>query len=345
MTAFGIAAIIMGVICVLLLAAIVVIWALDYVKHKDEPRTPENAQNISLNLDPLSLQKLFMGQSAPQQLTQASEPEVSHEEGGEVDADEAEVDALTAEEVDESAIVAHESSDSEDTGEDSPFPFGEFAAETAEDETEDLVYEPASSPSEEPAEPANRPSEAPRTEPASRTEPAPASKEEKSAETAPVEKSPESADTGTGTSEKKTAVNERGDAVSFNVDKKGLGKKLGELSLEQQGYFWRLVNHAMSFENTTFRQTVNFVSVLYGGKRILKLLIRKGAIVAGFVMEDNDLKRYKRSGGISSIVKTGETEVRIVDDESLEAALGIIDLEMKNLSEKPKRARQTKKES
>lgn len=250
MTAFGIAAIIMGAICVLLLAAIVVIWALDHVKRKHK------------------------------------------------------------------------------------------------DETEDPVNELASSPSEEPAEPANSPFEASTRELAARAEPAPSSKdEEKPAETVPEEKPQERADNDTSVSEMKTVVNEREGAVSFNVDKKGLGNKLGELSMEQQGYFWRLVNHAMSFEGTTFRQNVNFVSVLYGGKRILKLLIRKGVIVAGFVIEDQDLRTYKRSGGISSMVKTGETEVRIVDDRNLEAALGIIDLVMKNRSEKPKRARNVKKES
>lgn len=105
-----------------------------------------------------------------------------------------------------------------------------------------------------------------------------------------------------------------------------------QLSTTQKGYFDKLKNYASSKPNAKIKEAKSYVSIGDGNKNYIQLTIKKNTVIACFSLESEDLLRLRLEGETS--IKPEKTKVKIVDLETLDSAIKMIDI----------RAMQVKKE-
>lgn len=103
------------------------------------------------------------------------------------------------------------------------------------------------------------------------------------------------------------------------------------LPKKRKQYFDELVSYAMKKPDTEKKEDNSSVLVESNGNPYLKLKIKKDAIIAYFKIEDSKSEVLK----VSNVpVKTRQTEIRVVDEQSFEAAKYMINVQFKRFTER-----------
>ncbi len=109
------------------------------------------------------------------------------------------------------------------------------------------------------------------------------------------------------------------------------------LNREQKGFFNHIKNYALEKANAEEKRQANCICVKASGKQLLKLTIKRGITVAQFMLENDLLKNYKRSGESAVAIKTKATEIPVYDVEAMNTACRMVDL-MEEQNEKERQA-------
>ena len=109
------------------------------------------------------------------------------------------------------------------------------------------------------------------------------------------------------------------------------------LNREQKGFFNHIKNYALEKANAEEKRQANCICVKASGKQLLKLTIKRGITVAQFMLENDLLKNYTRSGESAVAIKTKATEIPVYDVEAMNTACRMVDL-MEEQNEKERQA-------
>lgn len=118
-----------------------------------------------------------------------------------------------------------------------------------------------------------------------------------------------------------------------NDENLNIDEAYDKLSKEQKKYFDELVNYALKKPDTEKKQEKKYLLVMANKKQYLKLKIRKNITIACFTNEDSKSQVIKDN---EVSIKTRQTEIKVVDEKSFEAAKYMINVQFKRFSEKKK---------
>ena len=122
------------------------------------------------------------------------------------------------------------------------------------------------------------------------------------------------------------AVPEGEDVVSFAANDRSFSEAYATLNEEQKRYFILLREYALHKQNATETRTSRGVVIRSDKKIILKLIIRRGIVVAAFKLENDLLRDYRRNSEAAGAFRLKETELYIESENALETACGMVDL-------------------
>lgn len=103
------------------------------------------------------------------------------------------------------------------------------------------------------------------------------------------------------------------------------------MSTEQKHYFDELINYASQKPNAKTDEERYHISVGNGAGEFLKLKIRRGKTFACFTNENRKSQVIKET---DVSIKAKDTEIKIIDTKSLEAAKFMINVKVKQFSGK-----------
>lgn len=145
----------------------------------------------------------------------------------------------------------------------------------------------------------------------------------------PEEKEPVTATKVEVEEPEKAQEKEKEDAIKFAEASKTITELYDELTPEQRRFFDELKNRALSKPKAVLSVTKNYESVKVGKQSILKLLIRKGVVVAEFLLESDALKEYRKHSENKkgkSRIRIRPTVIAVTDLDTLKTALDMINL-------------------
>lgn len=103
------------------------------------------------------------------------------------------------------------------------------------------------------------------------------------------------------------------------------------MSKQKKGYFDELVDYALKKPNTTKVDSKYYVSVGTQDDSFIKLMIKRNVIIACFDNEENKVDIIKEN---KVSIKKQDTEIKVVDEKSLEAAKYMINVEFKRSNQR-----------
>ena len=110
--------------------------------------------------------------------------------------------------------------------------------------------------------------------------------------------------------------------TSVIIPKKSHDEKYAELDEDSKKYYDAIMAYAEGLEDVKRQSSVNADTIFYGRTCVVKTQIKQTKVVCSFSMLDAEMKRRLKS---NKGAQEKFTSIRIVDDESLEAAKGCVD--------------------
>lgn len=118
---------------------------------------------------------------------------------------------------------------------------------------------------------------------------------------------------------------EESNAVVFSSEKKSFEERFEDLPEDAKRWFKEISDYAAAIEGIRYRRSDRYDEYKLGSARIVRLAFKRGNTFAcEFVFENNDFKDYTSRNNFA--VKTGVTEMRILDETMVEAAKRSIDI-------------------
>lgn len=126
--------------------------------------------------------------------------------------------------------------------------------------------------------------------------------------------------------------------VAFSTDKQTLDQKYLNLPNETRAYYDEIVRYAMSIEGNKRLKNANFEEYKVGKNRLVRIKIKNNTIICELMIPNLDFKNYVSSSKIE--VRQTATIIRVVDETSLNAVKGCMDVAITQF----KKEREEKKE-
>ena len=134
--------------------------------------------------------------------------------------------------------------------------------------------------------------------------------------------------------------------VNFSPDKLTLEEKYLKLPAETRAYYDEVVRYAMAVEGNKRFKKATYEEYKLGKSSIVKIRIKNDVIICELLIPNFDFKNYVSDNKID--VRHSATVIRVVDDASVDAVKGSIDIVLKELGKereyKKERANQRRRE-
>ena len=132
-------------------------------------------------------------------------------------------------------------------------------------------------------------------------------------------------------------------AVKFSTSTiSSLDDKYMSLSSEYKSYYDEVVRHANSKENVKVVKNDRYEEYKIGNTRLIRLLIKRGVVMAEFIFLDRNLKAYRDASDVK--VKQAPTSMKIVSLAGVAAAKDGIDLVITQIAEEKEYKKQLARE-
>ena len=138
-------------------------------------------------------------------------------------------------------------------------------------------------------------------------------------------------------------TDENGDRISFSAgNQQTLDEKYLELSAQAKSWYDELVKTANLVENSKRIKNARYEEYKVGNSKIIRLSIKRGIILAEFVLHNSDFKNFVNQNKIS--VKQSTTIIKIVDELSFEASKNSISIVLEQIAEEKEYKKQLARE-
>ena len=128
------------------------------------------------------------------------------------------------------------------------------------------------------------------------------------------------------------------DQVRFSAEPKQSHKyKYMALSVEQKAWYNEISSYASNVEEVKHVTTGGYDEYRLYGKRIVRLLIKRGTVIAEFIIANPNFSRYVSTNKIS--VKQSATALKIVTAKDVGAAKDSIDIALREIREEREEAK------
>lgn len=121
-----------------------------------------------------------------------------------------------------------------------------------------------------------------------------------------------------------------------------LEEKYLALDARSRGYYDEIVKYAAAKEDSKRFKNVRYEEYKTGKTRLVRLLIKRGAVVCEFILPNADFKNYVSENKVD--VKVAGTTMKIVDETTVQAAKDSIDIVVKALEEEREYKKQLARE-
>ena len=122
-----------------------------------------------------------------------------------------------------------------------------------------------------------------------------------------------------------------GDSVTFSAAKETLSQKYDALPDELKDYYGQIVATASAVEGNRCFKNDRYEEYKVGKNRIVRLLIKRGAIVCEFVIANNDLRNYMSDNKLK--LKQAPTTLKVFDEATLAAAKATMEIAVKAIED------------
>ena len=106
------------------------------------------------------------------------------------------------------------------------------------------------------------------------------------------------------------------------TDNAGFDERYAALPEDVKAYAEEVRAYALAVPGATERRSRSGLTVMLRGRALMKMRLRRGAPVALFSPEDDELRRLRKEIGLSA----RDTAVRLLDEKSVAAARRLIDM-------------------
>ena len=108
-------------------------------------------------------------------------------------------------------------------------------------------------------------------------------------------------------------------------------EKYAHLDEINKSYFDQIVNYASKYNGLTVFKNTKYEEYKIASYRLVRLLIKRGVVIAEFVFANSDFKNYTNENKVA--VKDAATSIKVVDEDSLKVVFDSIDLAYKHSQE------------
>ncbi len=131
--------------------------------------------------------------------------------------------------------------------------------------------------------------------------------------------------------------------VSFNaVQTQTLEEKYNLLPVKYQKYYDEIAKYAASIEGHKVIKNNRYEEYKMASARLVRLLIKRGTVIAEFIFSNFDFKNYASENKVS--VKQAPTAIKIVDEEAVKVAKDSIDICIKTYFDEKEMKKELAKE-
>ena len=124
--------------------------------------------------------------------------------------------------------------------------------------------------------------------------------------------------------EEASEVDDEGNVRFSATAQQSLEEKYLELSAKEKRWFDAIAKHAANIEESRQIKTQRYEEYRLGKSRLVRLLIKRGAIHCEFTLLNNDFKNYVNQSKIS--FKQAATVIKVVDEASVGVVKSSIDI-------------------
>lgn len=127
-------------------------------------------------------------------------------------------------------------------------------------------------------------------------------------------------------------ANEDDDQIRFSAEPKQSHKyKYMALSAEHKAWYDEIAKYAMSIDDVKCVTTGGYEEYRLYGKRIVRLLIKRGTVIAEFIIANPNFSRYVSTNKIS--VKLTATSLKILTEKDVGVAKDSVDIAVRTVRE------------
>ncbi len=130
--------------------------------------------------------------------------------------------------------------------------------------------------------------------------------------------------------------------IRFNDVVESFREKLKRLSKETKSYVKQLETKASSYEKVKVFEKKDYIEFRIGSNKLIKMKIKKDALLCEFILPNLDMKTFIK--GNQSNVKVKPIVIKVIDEETLELALGSIQIAHDSILKEREMRKQLRKE-